>query len=309
MDTSPLSTRRFIALTLAAAAALASVTSCSRRPPVDPAYRARIDAWRKARVAALTAETGWLSLVGLYWLEPGPNAFGSSADAAVVIPGAAVPPVAGTLDLAADGTVTVHVRPDAAVTMNGEPVSEAVLRSDASGGPDTLRMGDVRFYVIARGGRLAVRVKDPASPTRQNFKGIEYFPVDPAFRVEGTFEPYPEPRQVTVPTAAGTQATTQAPGVVRFTLEGREMTLQAWDEGKDLFFVFRDATSGKQTYGAGRFLDAAPPEPGSRTVVLDFNEAYNPPCAFTPYATCPLPPEENALPVAVTAGEKYSGHH
>ncbi len=309
MNVTLLRPRRFTALSLTALALLATVVSCARRPPVDPAYRAEIEAWRKQRVAGLTAETGWLSLVGLYWLEPGANAFGSSPDEAVTIPGAGVPAVAGTFDVSPDGTVTVHVQPGVEVTLKGQPVTEAVLRTDASGEPDVLRLGDVRFYVIARGGRLAVRVKDPASPTRKEFKGITSFPIDPAFRVEATFEPYPEPREVTVPTAAGTQATTQAPGVVRFTLEGREMTLQAWNEGKDLFFVFRDATSGKQTYGAGRFLDVPMPAPGSRTVVLDFNKAYNPPCAYTPYATCPLPPKENVLPIAITAGEEYAGRH
>ena len=263
-------------------------------------------------MTGLTAETGWLSLVGLYWLEPGSNAFGSSPDDPVALPGAGVPAVAGTFDLAPDGTVTVRVQPGAEVTLRGQPVTEAVLRTDASGEPDVLRLGNVRFYVIARGGRLAVRVKDPASPTRRDFRGITSFPVDPAFRVQATFEPYPEPRQVTVPTAAGTQATMLAPGIVRFTLQGRELTLQPWvstPQDRQFFFVFSDATSGRRTYGAGRFMDVEAPAAGSRAVVLDFNEAYNPPCAFTPYATCPLPPKENVLPVAITAGEEYSGRH
>ena len=303
---------RAAALALSAALLL-TVASCGRhRPPVNPAYRSQIEAWRSQRLKSLTSKTGWLTLVGLYWLEPGENTFGSDPGDTVIIPGPDVPAVAGTLDMTADGAVTVHVRRGVPVTMAGEAVAEASLRSDAKGEPDMLHLGDALFYVIDRGGRLAVRVKDPASKTRRDFKGITSFPIDPAFRVKATFEPYQSPRSVTVPTEAGTQATMLAPGVVRFSLEGRELTLQPWvstPQDREFFFVFRDATTGKQTYGAGRFLDVEAPAPGSHTVILDFNKAYNPPCAFTPYATCPLPPKDNDLPVAVTAGEKFQGHH
>ena len=166
------------------------------------------------------------------------------------------------------------------------------------------------LYVIERGDRLAIRVKDANNPTRRRFKGIESFPIDPSYHVQGTFEPYPAPRRVTVATAQGPTQTMLVPGLVRFSLAGRALTLEPFvtsPEDPTFFFVFRDATAGSETYGAGRFLDASAPARGSSTVVLDFNEATNPPCALTPFATCPLPPQGNVLPIRIEAGERYSG--
>ena len=295
--------------TLIAFAVLALAACAAHSPTPDPAYRGEIEQWRSHRLERLTADNGWLTLVGLDWLRPGVNRFGSAPDNDVTLSAPGVPPVAGTLEVTDDNTVTLHPAEGSGLTVNGQPASEQVLATDADGHPDVLGLGRLSFYVIARGDRLGVRVKDPDAEARRGFKGIQYFPIDPSYRVTATFEPYETPRQVQVPTAIGTPASMLAPGLLHFTLKGESLSLEPYLESpdaKELFIVFRDATSGETTYGGGRFLDAA--VPGSdQTTVLDFNRAYNPPCAFTPYATCPLPTEENILSVAVEAGEKHEG--
>jgi uncharacterized protein (DUF1684 family) len=301
-------------LTLSALCAAAAVLvlisiSCAKAPaPVDPAYAAEVEAWRAERLARLTADDGWLTLTGLYWLEPGENLFGSSPDSAVVIPDDSVAGVAGRLLLGDDGTVVAHAETGTDVEVNGEPLTEKALATDAGGAPDVVAVGRVRFYIIDREGRLAARVKDPEAPTRSGFTGIEHFPIDPAFRVEARLEPYDEPREVAIPTVLGEDTAMTAPGRLHFSIGGEAMTLEPYADGPgdSLFLIFRDATSGDTTYGAGRFLSAEAPGPDGRTT-LDFNLAYNPPCAFTPHATCPLPPPQNWLPVALEAGEKYHG--
>jgi len=304
----PSPNRRLAAL--GACVAVLAAAACDRRPPADPAYVAALETWRAERLAALTAEEGWLTLIALAWLEPGDNRFGSGPGNRVVLPGRGVPPVAGTLTLGADGAVVLRTAPEAGVTVDGESVAEARLRSDREGKPQTVAVGAVRFRIIERGGRKAVRARDPNNPARAEFAGIEYFPVDPRLRVAARFEPYPHPREVRVPSHQGPDQTMLAAGLVRFELDGRPLALEplaASREPEEFFFVFRDATAGTATYGAGRFLDAELPDPATGAVILDFNRAYNPPCAFTPFATCPLPPPQNVLAVRIEAGEMMRG--
>jgi hypothetical protein len=294
----------------ACAFGLLAAVGCDRRPPADPAYLAELEAWRAERLARLTAEDGWLTLVALAWLEPGDNSFGSAPFNRVVLPGRGVPPVAGTLTLEADGTVVLRTAPEAGVTVDGQPAGEARLRSDRDGSPQVVAVGPLRIRIIERGGRMAVRARDPGSPARASFPGIEYFPVDPRLRVEGTYEPYAEPHEVRIQSYQGPDQAMLAPGVVRFEIAGEPCALEplaASREPTGFFFVFRDATAGTETYGAGRFLDADAPDPATGKVTLDFNRAYNPPCAFTPYATCPLPPPQNVLAVRIEAGEMMRG--
>ena len=227
-----------------------------------------------------------------------------------MLPGRGVPPVAGTLTLEDDGAVVLRTAPEAGITVDGQPATEVLLRSDRDGSPQTVAVGPVRFHIIERGGRKAVRARDPENPARASFPGIEYFPVDPRLRVTGTFEPYSEPREVRVPSHQGPDQTMLAPGIVRFEVLGQPCTLEplaASRQPDSFFFVFRDATAGNETYGAGRFLDADAPDPATGKVTLDFNRAVNPPCAFTPYATCPLPPPQNVLAVQIAAGEMMRG--
>lgn len=293
---------------------LIGALSCHEAPaPVDPGYLNDLETWRESRLERLTAEDGWLTLTGLYWLEAGESRFGSAPDNAVVLSDPSVPGVAGTLVVDESGAVTARAAEAATVSVNGEPLTETALQSDADGPPDIVAAGRNIFYIIQREGRLAARVKDPEAPARAGFRGLDHFPVDPGLRVEARFEPYGAPRDVAIPTVLEFDTTMRAYGLLHFEIEGAELTLEPYMDGPDddtLFVIFRDATSGDTTYGAGRFLTAAAPGADGRTV-LDFNYAYNPPCAFTPYATCPLPPPQNVLPVPIEAGEMDSGaaHH
>ncbi|MBP7147960.1 MAG: DUF1684 domain-containing protein [Acidobacteria bacterium] len=278
----------------AIAVAAALLGGCAA--PLDEGYRREVERWRAEREERLRAPDGWLTLTGLAWLAPGENTFGSAPDNAVVL--ADGPPHAGLFVLDGSRVVVRDERGD------------RELRPDTSGRPDVLEVGRLRLTVIERVGKYGIRVKDPESPVRTGFRGLSWYPVDAAWRIDAEFEPYDPPREIEIATQAQTVERMRVPGRVRFRAAGREVTLtpvtEEGDEG--LFFIFRDATSGRETYGAGRFLGAEAPRGGR--VTLDFNKAYNPPCVFTEYATCPLPPRENWLPVAVEAGEKtYAGSH
>jgi uncharacterized protein (DUF1684 family) len=288
----------------------AAILLCMAAAPVpDDAFLREEEAWRSQRRARLESETGWLSLVGLHWLAKGENRFGTGAGNDVALPEGTAPAKAGSFFLE-DGRVRVHADPGAGLTLDGAPVVDRVLKTDADGAPDALRLGRLHLVVIRRGDRHAIRVRDPMSPARTGFRGLEYFPADPGYRIVAAFTPYDPPKDVPIPTVLGTVETMKAPGRVTFVLDGKEVSLDPVLEdpdAKELFFLFKDATSGKETYGAGRYLYTALPENGK--VVLDFNRAYNPPCAFTPYATCPFPPKQNVLPVRVAAGEKAYENH
>jgi uncharacterized protein (DUF1684 family) len=277
----------------------------AQAPPPDP--RALHEQWRAGRLERLQAEGGWLTLVGLDWLVEGENLIGTDPTALVRFPEGRGPARAGLLVLEG-GQVRLKALPGSPLTVNGKPGADMALRTDADGRPDVLQLAGRSFFVIRRGEKVGVRVKDPLSPARTGFKGIGMYPFDPAFRVIAAFEPYAEPRTVQIPTVLGTTDPMKAWGRVTFTLKGKQLSLEPVDEGDGrLFFIFKDATSGRTTYPAGRFLYADPPKDGK--VLLDFNQAYNPPCAFTDFATCPLPPPQNVLKVAIPAGEKtYHGH-
>jgi uncharacterized protein (DUF1684 family) len=267
--------------------------------------------WRDKRLKRLQSPNGWLTLVGLHWLQPGENVFGSDPDCAVPLPAGKAPKHAGVLVLES-GTVRIKPAPGAGLKVDDKPLGERVLGDDMAEKTDVVTLGDLSFFVIKRGERIGVRVKDAQSPVRTGFKGIDYFAADPRWRVNASFVPYDAPKKVPIPTVLGTADTMEAPGLVKFTMDGKEMTLEPVVEDPSdpmLWFIFKDATSGKETYGGGRFLYADMPKDGK--VVVDFNQAYNPPCAFTPYATCPLPPRQNWLPIRVEAGEKTfaGGHH
>ncbi len=285
-----------------------TLSSCGDAPPpIDPTYTTEIEATWAEREARLTADDGWLTLTGLFWLEPGANIVGTAPDAAVRLPDGA--DVVGSLHLGPDGEVTLLPSPDAGLTVNDEPAVEQPLKVDATGSLDILRSGRALFYLIVRGDRVGARVKDPEAPTREAFEGLDHFPVNPTLLITARLEPYPKPRDVSIPTVIGEPSMMLAPGLLHFEIDGQAVTLEPYISTPDdtnLFLVFRDGTSGNTTYGAGRFLGAELIE-GSSEVVLDFNLATNPPCAFTPFATCPLPPPENTIFVAIEAGEKYSG--
>jgi uncharacterized protein len=292
----------------AATPASRSATTAEVPPPQD--YRREIESWRASRDAGLRDPNGWLTLVGLFWLQEGDNRFGSDPGNRVILPAGKAPAVAGTLVRHGDN-VTARAVPGAGLESDGRPVSELALTVDAKGRPTVLHLGSLSFFIIKRGDRLGVRVKDSASPALAAFHGLASFPVDPGWRVVARFEPHPQPKTIAIANVLGMTDNEPSPGVVVFEHGGQTYRLDALSGGGDgsLFLVFGDRTNGRETYGAGRFLDTDPPRDGK--VVVDFNKAYNPPCAFTAFATCPLPPPQNRLATAVTAGEqKYGeGHH
>ena len=261
----------------------------------------QVAAWRRARYQALRREVGWLTLAGLAWLQPGVNRIGSDPSVEVVLPSG--PPVAGTVTVG-DETVVA----DGAFTRAGEPVRQLPLADDEAGAPTMLEVGALRLCVIKRGDRLAIRTWDTAAERRRTFDGIDHWPVDQRWRIDARFEPTPG-RTVVVPDVIGISEEEVSPGeVILDVAGGGTYRLQALEGGEagQLWLVFADATNGSETYGGGRFLYTEPPSDDGR-VVVDFNRAYNPPCVFTPYATCPLPWPSNRLPIRVTAGERMWG--
>lgn len=259
----------------------------------SPSYQAQIEAWRRQRENALKADGGWLTVTGLFWLHEGPNSFGSGSSNEIVLP--KDPALkGGTFDLER-GRVTIHTR-----NLTRE------LRPYSPESPDSLTFGDLTLLLLRRGDRYGIRLKDRNSRFRKEFSGLHCFPVDESYRVTARF--VEQPASVPVPNILGQTEQMHSPGYVEFELHGQNLRLTPVEESPDeLFFIFRDLTTGKQTYGAGRFLDTPLPKEGR--VVLDFNQAYNPPCAFTPYATCPLPPKGNRLPIRIEAGEMKYGKH
>jgi len=270
-------------------------------------YREEIERWRQQREERLKADGGWLSVAGLFWLEQGANTFGSDRANAIVLPSG--PPRAGVFELSG-GRVHVRLEPKVEAAVDGKPVTEKDLRPDSAGSPEVMTLGRLSLHVIVRGGRYGIRMKDPESKMRREFAGLSWFPVKEEMRVAARLVPDASAPKISIPNVLGQVEEMESPGKVVFSLGGRELSLSPVLESadaKELFFIFKDLTAGKETYPGGRFLYASLPKDG--TVVLDFNKAYSPPCAFTAYATCPLPPKQNRLDTRIEAGEKFSGHH
>jgi len=290
-----------LTLGLTAASAFAADT-------VTTGYQRTIADWRTLREAKLKAEDGWLTVVGLTWLKEGANRVGSNPSFEIRLPKSA-PANVGTLMLKA-GKVRFTPASGVAVTMNGAPAKETELKPDVDASYDRLAIGRVKFFIIKREDKMGVRSKDNGCASRREFTGLKWYPVDPSWRVTAKYVPFDKPHTVTFDTAVGVKEQDESPGYVTFQRAGKEYRMEPVVDGSDLWFVMRDQTSGKTTYGASRFLYAEMPKSGVKkagTVEIDFNKAENPPCVFTDYATCPLPPPQNRLPLAVTAGEQMYG--
>jgi uncharacterized protein (DUF1684 family) len=265
------------------------------------AYTADVEKWRQTRESKLKAEDGWLSLAGLFWLKEGNNPVGSDPSSTVALPNGKAPAKVGTIVMKA-GKAHLNVLPGATVLVNGKQTSSADLKIEDSGvEPDVVTVGTLKFYVIHRDTRNAVRLKDKDSEYRRGFTGLKWYPVKDTWRIEAKWVPYNPPKKVAFDTMVGGKDEEDIPGYAAFTVAGKEYRLEPSVEDNELFFVFRDKTAGKTTYPAARFLKSEMPKDGK--VLLDFNKAYNPPCVFTPYATCPLPPAQNRLPFELDAGE------
>lgn len=271
--------------------------------------RASIEKWRTERVQELTSDTGWLTLVGLFWLDPGENTFGRASSNTIVLDHPNLADTAGTFVLEGD-KVTFTAKPGSGITHAGEPVSTIDMVSDAKESPTVVSSGALRFFIIERAGKFAIRVRDVASARRREFRGLQYFPISTDWVLEARFEPYEPHRTIRIVNILGMEEDMDSPGAVVFTRNGQEIRLDAVLDGAgatDLFIMFADGTSGHDTYGAGRFLHV--PFATNGKTAVDFNEAYNPPCAFNHFATCPLPPFQNRMTLKVTAGEKNYAHH
>ena len=271
-------------------------------------YRADIESWRLEREERLKADGGWLTVVGLEWLEEGDNRFGGAPSNQVVLP-SSVPARAGVIRFRG-GRADVEVEPGVEVLVDGKPVTSMELHADTSGAAEVLKLGSVWMHLIERQGRFGLRVKDMNSRRRREFTGLDWYPIEETYRIEARFVPHPQPETIPITNVLGQVEDYTSPGYAEFTLDGRLWRLHPVlnsPDSEELFFIFRDATSPGESYGAGRYLYAELPKHGA--VVLDFNKAYSPPCAFTDFATCPLPPKQNRLPVRIEAGEKKPRDH
>jgi uncharacterized protein (DUF1684 family) len=272
-------------------------------------HRASVEAVRRRREERLRDPEGWLSLVGLHWLHEGENRFGT--DPAGEIPLAAqsgpLPAIAGRITVS-QGRVTASAELGSGVTVAEGPLPDGTeLVDDSEDDPTVLALGSLRFYLVRRGERLGIRVKDGAAPAIASFTGLDYFPIDPGWRLAARLEPAPPGTTIPVPDILGDVNAEDSPGDVAFELDGVVHRLKALEaQPGHLWLIFGDATNGEETYGGGRFLVTGPVQPDD-SVEVDFNLTYSPPCVFSPYATCPLPPEGNRLPMRVEAGEKMYG--
>ncbi len=284
-------------------------------PPVLPSaeeHRAEIEEWQARRAAELREPDSWLSLVGLFWLAQGENPVGSDPAMAVVLPGDGVPPWVGTLTLRGRGSLEYALSPSARSLHPSEDTEPVQFRVDASGPPPVFRWGTLSWFVIERFGQYGVRLRDSAAPAFQEFHGIDRYPTDAGWRILGRFQRYDPPKEIPAPNVLDVPSTSNSPGAVVFAVDGQEYRLDVTGnpDSKRFSVVFGDETNGGETYGGGRFLSVEAPFEGD-WIVIDFNRAYNPPCVFTAFATCPLPPPQNKLALRVEAGEKmyFGGAH
>jgi len=285
-------------------------------PPLDEvAYREELAEWQAKRQAGMSNPDGWRALVGLDWLEPGETTVGGGVDNDIVLPTDNAPPRLGTFTVVRDAeneTRDVRFRPaeGVEVTVEGEPVTgEISLGTDLEEATTVLEAGSLTVHVIERedesGTRLALRTRDRNHPRLSEPPELSFYPIDPTWRLAARFEPYDPPRRISIVNVLGMISEEPCPGALVFEKDGTEHRIDALESGDELFLIFGDQTNCKGTYCAGRYLYTAGPGGDGATVVLDLNRAYNPPCAFTELATCPLPPPQNKLALAVTAGERY----
>jgi uncharacterized protein (DUF1684 family) len=284
------------------------LSGCSPDVP-DDEYTKEIKEWQKRRVEGLKRTDGWFTLAGLFWLKEGENTFGSDKSNDIIFP-EGTPAFIGKTILDGENVNTI-INDDVQVFHDSVEVKEISMKNDTQGQPTILTHGSFSWYAILRdGNRYGIRLKDSEHQALKDFEGIDTYPIDKDWRIEARYEPYDPPKIIVIPNITGTSAEDSSKGALVFNIDDKEYRLDALGSGERFFIIFADETNGDETYGAGRFMSVARPDSTGKTYI-DFNRAYNPPCAFSKYATCPLPPKDNYLRVAVTAGEKNYGdaHH
>jgi len=280
------------------------LNGCNSSTPVitdEAVYVKSIEEWQHQRLERLKNKNGWLSLSGLFWLEEGENSFGSDAENDIVFPEKANA-FCGTLVLDS-GSVTLRVAEGVDISVMDFLITEMELRDDHSENTTRLQQGDLAWYILKRGDRYGIRLRDHKHPRIDELDHIPSYPIQTSYVVEATLEPFDSPKVMNVATPVeGLTEEYECPGILNFKINGKALKLHPFTSGNRYFLVIADETSGLDTYGAGRFMYTEPDSSGQ--IILDFNKAYNPPCAFSPFATCPMPPRENFMPAAIEAGEK-----
>lgn len=280
------------------------ITACNQDEPLNKNYKAKIDEWHEKRIESLKERDSWLSLAGLYQLEEGTQSLGSDSTNDIVFPPEA-PPTIGTITKQSD-KFTIDIQPGIKVTRDSQEISEMELSTSADGEPTELRVNSFLWFIIERRGNYYIRLKDTEHPNFDSFDGIKRFPVNQDWRVKASFNRFDEPQTITIPDILGETYQDSLYGILKFSINGMEYSLNPLghpDEDEEFFIIFGDQTNGNGTYSGGRYIYIPTPEEDG-TTYIDFNKAYNPPCVFSEYATCPLPPPENRLELQVTAGEK-----
>ena len=308
--------RRLIPVPMRWLAGLLSLMCCAfsiaKAQQTNKSHHTSIQTFRTDRAKSLAAPEGWLSLVGLEWLHEGPNTIGSGAENSLHLPPSAPAHLAVITQIGEGDHAQLKIAAPAEgfpadLRINGTPASIGPIANDAK-----LSFGTYTILVLTRGDRLGLRIKDLQAETRTHFRGLNWFPVKEDFRIDATWIPYAEPHTVAISTIIGTTLHEKIPGAAEFTLNGKHIRLEPIVEEDKLFFILRDATSRTTTYEAARFLYTDLPSAGvarKGVLTLDFNRLVNPPCAYTAFATCPLPPPQNRLKVAIPAGEKRYHDH
>jgi len=287
-------------------------TNCEKKRELsaeESEYVAEVEKWHKRRINRLTSKSGWLSLSGLYWLKEGKNSFGAASGNDLRFPKDKTPDFVGSIYLE-NSDVRTEINEGINVLYEGAIINSILMKPDITGNPTILSLDSLSWYIIKRGEQVGVRLRDSENESIKNFTGIDLFPIDTTWRVQAKLEAYNPPKLIDVPNIMGTINEETSLGALVFNMDGKEYRLDPIGKpgGKSLFIIFADQTNGFDTYGAGRFLYAKMPGEDGLTTI-DFNMAYNPPCAFTRFATCPLPPRQNVLPIRVTAGEKNYALH
>ena len=270
-------------------------------------YEEEIAKWSDERIASLKSDNGWLNLIGLFWLKEGRNSFGSNKKNDIVFPEKSIPPFAGYIELK-NQTVQLLAEMGVNFKINGQTISRAMIFSPNSVKNPGVAYGSLYLTIIKREDKIGIRLRDFNSPQIAAFKGIERFPVDTKWRFGAILKEPLFSTTVGIQNVLGQTVKMKLIGKVIFHFQEQVYSLDAVEDGNELLIVFGDATNSHSTYGSGRFISVPKPDETGK-MILDFNKAYNPPCAFTPFATCPLPPPQNLLPFAVEAGEKYAGKH
>ena len=290
-------------------ASLLLLQACAEREEeIDQvAYAQEMNEWLKSRFNTLNAADGWLSLVGLEWMEEGENTFGGSEENDLKIAGDNVPDQLGKLVLENE-QVRIFPIADSLMTINGEGIEDGQIIWTKGEETPIVELGNISFLVIERQGKVGLRVRDSKSKTLRAFQGTDFFPIDPAWRKIATFKPYEGGKELKVQNIIGTVETQICPGYLEFSHDGSDYQLDVIIEDDQYFIIFGDLTNGEETYGAGRYMYTTFPDENNK-VVLDFNKSYSPPCVFTEFATCPLPPQQNMLPIAIPVGELTYGEH